>query len=270
MESLKPASLPRLKVFSFEGPTATCLAFIESLELPHCARRDLTVTHGKPTTSEALVYLRNELVSELAKWESHFSSAVLTASDGVGFMAWKQPQSAQDLEHTALDEYCTTCSADLQVYFVKTSHDNPMHDAVHYELLLAHVQTLVLPLRMARDRSRPSEGSIDAPTFFAHLNELKVMSCVFLEELFDNRKPHMLADLNKWNTPLPQLQVLRLHRFPFVEEIYNDLFALCQERHKTGGKLDVHLRSCREVSEAEVKQLRGMNISVDWDEQNPP
>lgn len=80
----------------------------------------------------------------------------------------------------------------------------------------------------------------------------------------------MLADRNKWKTHLPQLRVLRLRRFVFFEDNYDDLFALCQERQKMGGKLEVCLRSCYEVSEVQLEKLRGMTDSVDWDKQIPP
>lgn len=104
MDSLEPVSLPQLKVFSFTGLTATCLAFIKSLELPPCARRQLAVTHRELRTSEAEVHLRNELVAKLAKRESRFSSAVMTTSSGIGFRAWKQTQSLQELEAMILDD----------------------------------------------------------------------------------------------------------------------------------------------------------------------
>lgn len=100
LEHAKPVSLPRLKSFSSEGPLSTCLAFIKSLKLPHTARRILTV-YNKEGTDEDLARLGNELIVELAKWETNFSGALANNSWGVKWMGWRQPQPVEDLESLA-------------------------------------------------------------------------------------------------------------------------------------------------------------------------
>lgn len=268
LEHSNPVPLPRLKIFSFEGPLSTCLAFVKSLELPHSARRNLTL-HNREETEEDSARLGNELIVELAKWETRFSSVVADISWGHQWMAWKQPQSIEDLEklaplpvidiahRIAHNDPRLTSSADLQIHF-KGNHQALIF---RYELLFAHVKSMAFYFA--------AYHFFNAPSFFTRLDELEDMSYAFESCRKDDQGLSFFMNLNKWNPPLPRLRALRIRRFAFSKENCDPLLALCRERQKTGKNLDIHLISCYDVSEAHLDKLRAVSSSVTWDRENP-
>lgn len=95
------------------------------------------------------------------------------------------------------------------------------------------------------------------------------MSCFFKACQKDDKKQRFFVKLNEWNAPLPQLRVLRLRQFPLIPANYDPLLAICQKRSDKEKKLDIQLMSCYEVSKTELKKLRAVSNSVDWDGQKP-